>query len=203
MSFATVLNQLMKDNNTSNLALGKAIGISDTGIIKWKKGEASPSLDNALAIAKFFGVSLDDLAESNMTSGQSYYVRIPVMGTVSVYGIYTNDFWTDEYVTVERKELHGYPSEECYALRVRDDSLPQKYTPNISYIIFHQQKQCADGDYVIVQKQKSDEFLYKKFSWKGDTIELSAPHVQTLVCKKQDINKLCIHAVAIGDYLDV
>ena len=202
MSFSEVLSKLMLDSGTSNLALANAIGISDTAVGKWKSGVSSPSLENALAIAKYFGISIDDLAEYN-TGSRSFYTRIPVIGTVSVYGIYTCEFFAEDYVTVETSELQGYAPEECFALRVRDDSLSPAHFANVSYIIFHQQSQCADGDFIIVQKKDSDEILYKQWAWKGGSIELTAPNVQTLTVQKRDINKLRIHAVMIGSYTDI
>ena len=45
MSFVESLNKLMKENGTSNVALGKAIGVSDMAVLRWRKGEAVPSLD--------------------------------------------------------------------------------------------------------------------------------------------------------------
>ena len=62
MSFTATLNQLMKDTGVSNVALGKAVGVSDVSVMKWKKGEAQPSLENAVSIARYFGISVDDLA---------------------------------------------------------------------------------------------------------------------------------------------
>ena len=73
MSFSNTLSRLMKENGTSNVALGKAIGVSDMAVLRWRKGEASPSLDNAMNIAKYYGISLDQLAGDNINVETNKY----------------------------------------------------------------------------------------------------------------------------------
>ena len=109
MSFTVTLNQLMKDCGTSNVALGKAVGVSDVAVMKWKRGEAAPSLENAVNIARYFGISVDDLAGNKLALESSTFIRIPVIGTVSVYGITTSDLWADSYITIRVTDLNSYP----------------------------------------------------------------------------------------------
>ena len=200
MSFVEVLNHLMKETSTSNLALGKAVGISDTAVGKWRKGEYSPTLDNAMVIAEYFGITLDELVGLQHNS-DGKYIRIPVIGTVSIYGVSPNKLWTEEYITIERSELKGYPLEECYSLACRDNTIPEHYE-NMSYLIFHQQKQCAEGDIVIMQNDNSEELMLKRFHWCDDSIELQCPNpnYKPILKRKQEINKLKILAVMIADY---
>jgi len=200
MSFVENLNRLMLENGTSNLALANALGVSDTAVGKWKKGEYSPSLDNAIAIAKFYGVSIDALAEYQPPSS-SLYIRIPVIGTVSVWSVSRNSFWTEDYISITESEIKDYPREECYALLVRDDTLEPDYLAKSHYLIFHQQKQCADGDYVIIQKRDSKEILYKKLHWGSTNIELSAPHVRTIEVPRREVNNWEILGVLVDSYL--
>lgn len=62
MKFAERLTGLMQERGMNKLSLGKAIGISDRVVGSWVKGENGPKLENASAVADFFGVSLDYLA---------------------------------------------------------------------------------------------------------------------------------------------
>ena len=61
MIFADNLTNLMKDKDISNVKLGKILGVSDTAVMKWKRGDAVPAIDKAMKIAEFFDVSLDEL----------------------------------------------------------------------------------------------------------------------------------------------
>ena len=205
MSFAVTLNQLMKDTGTSNVALGKAVGVSDVAVMKWKRGEAAPSLENAVNIAKYFGISVDDLAGNKLTLEGSSFVRLPVMGTASVYGITVNDLWADDYITISVKDLNGYPREECYAMSMRDNTLYPDYSFGISYPLFHQQNQCADGDTIIARNMNTKEYMFKVFHWDKDSIILSDPvgKYPDVIFRKQDVNKLKVEAVVIGVYLAV
>ena len=107
MSFTDVLNRLMTETSTSNLALSKVVGVSDTAVGKWRKGDACPSLDNAISIAEFFEISLDELVGIKLKSDDSKYIRLPIVGSVSVFGVSVKKLWTDDYLTVEREELKG------------------------------------------------------------------------------------------------
>lgn len=205
MSFQTTLNQLMKDTGVSNVSLGKAVGVSDVAVMKWKRGEAAPSLENAVNIARYFGISVDDLAGVKLSLDSNAFVRVPVIGTASAFGINHDSLWAIDYVTVRTEELSGYPHEECFALSVRDNTMAPEYTEEISYPILHQQSQCADGDTAIIRNLNTNELMFKVFHWDKNTITLSAPagSYKDIVYRRQDINKLRIEAVVIGCALNV
>ena len=204
MSFTDILNRLMNETSTSNLALSKVVGVSDTAVGKWRNGISSPSLDNAISIADYFGLNLNELVDIPLKSDIQKFIRIPVIGTVSIWGVYPNKLWTDDYITVDKSDLQGYSQEECYALAVRDDTIPER-CPGLAFLIFHQQGQCADGDTVIIQKEGSNEIMFKEFHWCDSSIELRCPNpsYKPIMIKKQNINKLKIHAIVIGEYLAI
>ena len=200
MSFVETLNRLMKDNQTSNVSLGKAIGVSDVAVMRWKKGEAVPSLDNAMSIAAYFGISLDDLASDKLNLESTKHIRLPVIGKISIFGIYPHELWAEDYINIASEELAGYPREECYALAMYDDIGFPDCHEAFTYVLFHQQSQCASGDNVIIHKEGSDELMFKTFQWNKDSFDLLCPNpnYKTISFRKQDINKLKIEAVMIG-----
>ena len=55
------LQQLRKQRNLTQEELAQALYVSRTAISKWESGRGYPSIDSLKAIAKFFGVSLDEL----------------------------------------------------------------------------------------------------------------------------------------------
>ena len=60
--FAQRLKELRLENNLSQNQLSKQLGISQAAINKWEKSIIIPTLDSAVIVAKFFGVSIDYLA---------------------------------------------------------------------------------------------------------------------------------------------
>ena len=79
MSFHILLNDIMKAYGVSNVKLAEEVGVSESAVKKWRKGTASPTLDNVDKIADFFQVSIDELSGNSRTSKD---VRIPVIGTI-------------------------------------------------------------------------------------------------------------------------
>lgn len=61
MKLSQVLNSLMAETNVSAYKISKETGISDRLIGYWKKGEKTPSAENLLTIANYFGISVDYL----------------------------------------------------------------------------------------------------------------------------------------------
>ena len=201
MSFVDVLNKLIVEHNLNNSELARAVNVSDVTVGKWRKGETGLSFDNAIAIADYFRISLDDLTGNKQYLIGRDKVRLPVIGTVSKWGVHTKPLWTDDYITVERSNLHDYPQEECYAFQLSDDSFEPDYIAGFSYPIFHQQSQCAEGDTIIMKNKNSDEYLLKVFHWTDAGIELTMPGLRTLTYRKQDINYLEIQSILIDWYI--
>lgn len=61
MDFKTRLKELRKENGISQTALANAVGTSADCIYDWEKGRSEPSIDEIIAIAKYFEVSTDYL----------------------------------------------------------------------------------------------------------------------------------------------
>lgn len=55
------LVSLRKQNNMTQEEAAERIGVSRQAIAKWEKGESLPDLENCAALAKLYGVSIDDL----------------------------------------------------------------------------------------------------------------------------------------------
>lgn len=62
---ADKLQKLRKDNGFSQDALAEQLGISRQSISKWERGESSPDTDNLVALAKIYGVTVDELIDSD------------------------------------------------------------------------------------------------------------------------------------------
>lgn len=58
---ANRLYELRKKNNLSQEELAEKLGVSRQAVSKWERSEASPDTDNLIALAKIYGLSLDEL----------------------------------------------------------------------------------------------------------------------------------------------
>lgn len=55
------LQELRKNHGYSQEALSEKLGVSRQAISKWERGESSPDTDNLIALAKIYGITLDDI----------------------------------------------------------------------------------------------------------------------------------------------
>ena len=58
---ANRLVELRKKNNLSQEELAEKLGVSRQAVSKWERSEASPDTDNLIALAKIYGLTLDEL----------------------------------------------------------------------------------------------------------------------------------------------
>ena len=61
MEFNKKLQELRKQKAMTQEELAEALYVSRTAISKWESGRGYPQIDSLKAIAKFFGVTVDDL----------------------------------------------------------------------------------------------------------------------------------------------
>ncbi len=62
---ANRLQQLRKMNGYSQDVLAEKLGISRQAISKWERAESSPDTDNLIALAKLYGISVDELLNTS------------------------------------------------------------------------------------------------------------------------------------------
>ena len=61
MSFAKNLKQLRNEKQLSQEALAEILDVSRQAVSKWETGVSDPSTSNLFALAKLFGVSVEEL----------------------------------------------------------------------------------------------------------------------------------------------
>lgn len=65
MEFNQKLQELRKEKGITQEELAKALFVSRTAISKWESGRGYPNIDSLKEIAKFFGVTIDQLLSNN------------------------------------------------------------------------------------------------------------------------------------------
>ncbi len=63
MTMYEKLIQLRKDHDLTQEALAEQLTISRQAIIKWERGEAVPSSENLVQLARFYQISVEDLTD--------------------------------------------------------------------------------------------------------------------------------------------
>ncbi len=67
IEIANRLQKLRKEKGYSQEQLADELGISRQAVSKWERAEASPDTDNLICLAKLYGISLDELLNSDET----------------------------------------------------------------------------------------------------------------------------------------
>ena len=67
---ANRLLEYRKRNSLSQEELAARIGVSRQAVSKWERAEASPDTDNLIALARLYGVSLDEMLDAELPSRQ-------------------------------------------------------------------------------------------------------------------------------------
>lgn len=67
IEIANRLVQLRKEKGLSQEELADKLGLSRQAVSKWERAEASPDTDNLICLAKIYGVSLDDLLNTDQS----------------------------------------------------------------------------------------------------------------------------------------
>ena len=61
IEIANRLVQLRREQGLSQEELASKLGVSRQAVSKWERAESSPDTDNLIALARLYGVSLDEL----------------------------------------------------------------------------------------------------------------------------------------------
>lgn len=68
---ANRLYELRKEKGLSQEELAEKLGVSRQAVSKWERSEASPDTDNLIALAKIYGLSLDELVYGKKADEQN------------------------------------------------------------------------------------------------------------------------------------
>lgn len=78
--FGNYLCKLRKESGMSQTELANYLGITNKAVSKWENGTSKPSTEKLLAIAKLFGLSLDDLTSHLFSNNDKQIVKIVITG---------------------------------------------------------------------------------------------------------------------------
>lgn len=134
MSFQEKLRELRQRNGLSQKKLADAIGVAQSSINYWEKGQRTPSTEVAQKLADYFQISVDELLDYEY-QGKIY---MPDGSVKDFYSPKSNDMHTlaahfdrDEYTEEELEEIRQFaefvrskrtPKKEPLMTKVRKDT---------------------------------------------------------------------------------
>lgn len=130
------IKMLRKQRGLSQAQLADLMHVNQTAVSQWETERAYPSFDIAVALANYFGVSVEYMMGQS-EKATSKGVRIPVLGRVRA-GIPMDAI--EEILDWEEIPSEMAKSGEYFALRVTGDSMEPR---------------ICDGDVLIVRKQET------------------------------------------------
>lgn len=137
------IQMLRKKNNMNQTALAKKIGVSQSTLSYWERGDFEPDHDSLIKIADFFEVSIDYLlGRTSEISSRDKGVKIPVLGRIAA-GVPLEAI-EDILDYEEIPESWTTGGREYFALKIRGDSMAPKYL-NDDIVIFLKSADCASG----------------------------------------------------------
>lgn len=69
IEIANRLRQMRNKNGLSQEELAAKMGVSRQAVSKWERAEASPDTENLILLAKLYGISIDELLNTNIPGG--------------------------------------------------------------------------------------------------------------------------------------
>lgn len=144
------------------LAADLGTTVTAAAITEWVKGRKFPRIDKIQALANYFGISIADLLEKDLSSPNNVISKksIPVLGRIPAgIPIEMIDEILD-YEDISADMLIG--NREYFALKVFGDSMSPNYL-NDDILIVLKQEDCNSGDDVIVTVNGDDATFKRVF----------------------------------------
>lgn len=144
------LNHLMDKKRVDAATLSKEIGLGIATVNSLRRGVGNPTLSTLLALARYFGVSLSELTETDLSRDQprSGSVRtIPLVKLNEVNSFLEQKLGRYETYTTEIENSGGAT---YFAVHLNNDALSPLLTAGTILIVARGEEPC-DGDIVLVR----------------------------------------------------
>lgn len=180
MSFPELLSYIMDSHGTSNSALGKAIGVSDVAVLRWRRGDTSPKLDDVIKIADYFGVSLNELTGSDDEADAGL---VPIVGRIQAG--YPIESYTGRYGTI-RLPSDRSMSSDLFVLEVVGDSMMPIVMEGDIIICEKVESSSANNKICVVTIDEESTLKKLKIDSKGITLIPLNPLYKEMHYSKQE-----------------
>ena len=186
------IKQLREELNIGQKVISHEIGVSQSVISAWERGERNPSKKNAEKLARMFNVSVRYLLGENdqFKSG----VKIPVLGRVAA-GLpieAIEDIMDWEEITPELAQRGTF-----FALKIRGDSM-EPLIMDGDIVIVRQQPEAQSGDICILCVNGEDATCKKIQNMENGIMVIpNNPTHLPVFFDKKSIDKITIIGIVI------
>ncbi|AXV84508.1 MULTISPECIES: helix-turn-helix domain-containing protein [Ralstonia solanacearum species complex] len=191
------LNYLMGRKRVDAATLSKEIGLGIATVNAMRRGVGNPTLSTLLSLARYFGVSLTELTETDLSreqpkSGPAKTIPLIRLGEV-------NDFLEQKLDRVQTytTEIESSGNATYFAVLLNNDALAPLLTPGTILIVAQGEEPC-DGDIVLVRIGAHSPCLRRIFI-DGDSCLFSSispdSEVPPAVYKQYEVIAIAIKAI--------
>jgi len=181
MTLGQRISQYRKQLGISQEMLGERLGVSRQAVSKWETDAASPDMENLLALAREFGVSVAELTATPEPQAQAapdkktkhnrllWILLLPIVLFCSLVGIYQWNFYGEVHSdppTPEAEQIISPPEADAPAPQFPDETLPSPAPETDFALLWY----GANGDEEFLELGVQDDF----FPF-GTTLELTEP----------------------------
>lgn len=143
---ANRLQNLRKKNGYSQEELAEKIGISRQAVSKWERAEASPDTDNLILLARLYGVTLDELLNTEsipmpnsegISLSKDYYTSTSDDGEIYPEGHPRHSNWENpadinNHSANNSEEVHNYSANSSEAANNAENSEKKSVIGNVA-----------------------------------------------------------------------
>lgn len=121
MTFSAKITKLRKNAHLTQDGFAKEVGVSRQSVYKWESGQSYPDVDKLLKVARFFGITVDDLLDEErelvLPASGTPDEKAPEAGAVKMAEkeksvAETPEVKAEEAAPTEEKEEAASPAEE-------------------------------------------------------------------------------------------
>ena len=196
------LKELRKKNGLSQAKFAKQINVAQNTVSNWENGNRSIDSEKAIAIAEFFGVTIDYLLGNNIDNNiepislPKDVVKIPVLGRIPA-GIPIEAIEDVlEYIEIPEEMTRG--GKEFFALKIQGDSMYPEYLSG-DIVIFEVSPTCETGDDCAVMVN-GDDATFKRIERKENGIMVKPlnPEYETMFFTNEEIETKPVRILGIA-----
>lgn len=181
--FADNLQALLNSRDVSQKVLAEHLGVSETSVSYWSRGEKYPRIDKIQKIADYFNITMRDLMEDknkssiddtsldhppNLIEISPATIKIPILGKIACGDPITAE---ENLIGYRYESPENLPSGKLIYLKTKGDSM-EPTIPNGAYVLIREQPEVENGEIAAVLVNGDTEATLKRVKKQGDTVFL-------------------------------
>ena len=144
------LNHLMSRRNVDAETLSKQVGLGIATVNALRRGVGNPTLSTLLSLAGYFGVSLSELTEIDLTQDQSRPGPVKTVPLVRLNEVCSFLEQRLKKIQTYTTEIEGDENANYFAVALNNDALAP-HLPAGTILIIARGEELCDGDVVLVR----------------------------------------------------